>query len=133
MPERLLVLLVAASLAGCGSQGAATAGGDAEKDVNGSKAAAERLASADQQSPVVKRALIRRYANALDRLEPHCREPRQRLADFAVYSTWQLERQSGVATKPLEMLDRVEALVRGAVTPTRCRAAFLVTVSSWHA
>lgn len=137
----LLALLLAASVGACGSESTPRASDerattdardDAEKDVNGSRAAAERLASIHERSPVVQKALIRRYADALDRLEPYCREPRRRLADFAVYSAWQRERQRDIATKPLEMLDGVYEFVRKAVTPTRCRTAFVATVRFRH-
>jgi hypothetical protein len=80
----LLVLLAASSLGACGGEPSPDTSDERAKapglkDVNGSKRAPEELASIHEQSPVVAEALIRRYSDALARLQPHCREPQRLL------------------------------------------------------
>lgn len=67
-----------------------------------------KLAAIDQGSTVVSRSRIRDYGRPLNRLDQKCKEPRERIADYAVKGVELLKEKKNVRMSILRFLQAMD-------------------------
>jgi hypothetical protein len=131
----LLAAVMVALSTGCGgdSGGSAADGGESaappgKTEVDDDSPIEAKLVSIDEDSPIVETRKVRRYGRELDRLEEKCRNPRERLADFATNSKQLLDKE-GIEVSTFEMLKAAHGAVPLAAAPTDCTDIFAALVT----